>query len=154
MQRRLEEERGIQEMKAEMKRLRKTEERRGSREDAVRVNLPKLVISRFEGTHPDWSRFWKQYETQIDKSGLSPVSRLLHLNKLLAPKVHVLIDVLPFTTEEYERAKVILKSRFWKPSEAAKALIENVISLSVINNSNPGRINSFYEKLVTSVQSL
>ena len=53
MQRRLEEERRIQEMKAEMKKLRKTEETRGSREDAVRVNLPKLVISRFEGTHPD-----------------------------------------------------------------------------------------------------
>ena len=29
-----------------------------------------------------------------------------------------------------------------------------MISLPVINNSNPGRIHSFYEKLVTSVQSL
>ena len=33
MQRRLEQERRIQEMKAEMKKLKKTEERRGSRED-------------------------------------------------------------------------------------------------------------------------
>ena len=36
MQRRLEEERRIQEIKAEMKKLKKTEERRESREDEVR----------------------------------------------------------------------------------------------------------------------
>ena len=154
MQRRLEEERRIQEMKAEMKKLKKTEERRGSREDEVRVKLPKLVISQFEGTHLDWFRFWNQYETQIDKSGLSPISKFSYLKELLAPKARVLIDGLPFTTEGYERAKVILKSKFGKPSEVAKAHIENVISLPVINNSNPGRIHSFYEKLVTSVQSL
>ena len=58
-----EEERRIQEMKAEMKKLKKTEQRRGSREDEVRVELPKVVISQFEGTHLDWFRFWNQYET-------------------------------------------------------------------------------------------
>ena len=73
---------------------------------------------------------------------------------MLAPKACVFIDGLPFTTEWYEREKVILKSKFGKPPEVAKARIENAISLHVINNSNPGRIHSFYEKLVTSVQSL
>ena len=63
MQRRLEEERTIQEMKAEMKKLKKTEERRRSREDEDRVKLSKLVISQFEGTHQDWFHFWNQYET-------------------------------------------------------------------------------------------
>ena len=43
-----------------------------------------------------------------------------------------------FTIEGYERAKVISKSKFGKLSEVAKAHIENVISLPVINNSNPG----------------
>ena len=49
MQRKLEEERRILEMKAKMKKLKKTEERRGSREDEFRIKLPKLVISQFEG---------------------------------------------------------------------------------------------------------
>ena len=110
MQRRLEEERRIQEMKAEMKKLKKTEERRGSREDEVRVKLPRLVISQFEGTHLDWFRFWNQHETQIDKTGLSPISKFSYLKELLGPKARVIIDGLPFTTEQYERAKVILKS--------------------------------------------
>ena len=113
-----------------------------------------MIISQFDGTHLDWFRFWNQYETQIDKSGLSPISKFSYLKELLAPKARVLIDGLPFTTEGYERAKVILKSKFGKRSEVAKSHIENVISLPVINNSNPGRIHSFYEKLVTSVQSL
>ena len=154
MQQRLEEERRIQEMKTEMKKLKKTEKRRGSREDDIRVKIPKLVITQFEGINLAWFRFWYQYETQIDKSSLSPIFKLSYLKELLAPKARVLTDGLPFTTEGYERAKVILKSRFGKPSEVAKAHIENVISLPVINNSNPGRIHSFYEKLVTSVQSL
>ena len=120
MQRKLEEERRIQEMKAEMKKLKKTEERRGSREDEVRVKLPKLVISQFEGTHLDWFRFWHQYETQIDKSGLSPISKFSYLKEFLAPKVRVLNDGLPFTTVGYERVKVILKSKFGKPEVSQK----------------------------------
>ena len=154
IQRRLEEERRIQEMKAEMKRLEKTEERRCSTKDKVRVKLPKLVVSQFEGTHLDWFRFWNQYETQINKSSISPILKFSNSKELLAPKVRVFIDGLPFTTEGYERAKVILKSKFGKPSEVAKAHTENVISLPVINNSNPGRIHSFYKNLVTSAQSL
>ena len=120
MQRRLEEERRIQEMKAEMKKLKKTQERRGSGEDEVRVKFPKLVISQFEGTHLDWFRFWNQYETQIDKSGLSPISKFSYLKELLAPKVRVLNDGLPFTTVGYERVKVILKSKFGKPEVSQK----------------------------------
>ena len=91
-----EEERRIQEKKAEMKKLKKTEERRGSRENEVRVKLPKLVISQFEGTNLVWFHFWYQYETQIDKSGLSPISKFSYLKESLAPKVHVLIAGLPF----------------------------------------------------------
>ena len=153
IQRRLEEERRIQEMKAEMKRLKKTEERRCSTKDKVRVKLPKLVVSQFEGMLLDWFRFWNQYETQINKSSISPISKFSYSKELLAPKVRVLIDGLPFTTEGYERAKVILKLKFGKP-EVAKTYTENVISLPVINNSNPGRIHSFYKNLVTSAQSL
>ena len=55
--------------KVRMKKLKKTEEGRGSREEEIRVKLPKLVIAQFEGMHLDWSHFWNQYKTQIDKSG-------------------------------------------------------------------------------------
>ena len=89
-----------------MKKLKNTEERRGSREDEVRVKLPKPVISQFEGTHLDWFRFLNQYETQIDKSGISPISKFSYLKELLAPKARVLIDGLPFITEGYKGRKL------------------------------------------------
>ena len=57
---------------------------------------------------------------QIDKSGLSPISKFSYLKELLAPKVRVLNDGLPFTTVGYERVKVILKSKFGKPEVSQK----------------------------------
>ena len=57
---------------------------------------------------------------QIDKSGLSPISKFSYLKELLAPKVRVLNDGLPFTTVWYERVKVILKSKFGKPEVSQK----------------------------------
>ena len=73
---------------------------------------------------------------------------------MLKPKVRALIDGLPFTTEGYERAKNILKSKYGKDSEVANAHIQSIISLPTITGSNPYKINELYEKLVTHVQAL
>ena len=140
-------------MKAESKKLQETEEGTGSREEKVRIKLPKLVIIQFDSTHLDWFGLWNQYENQIYKSDISPISKFSYLKELLAPKAPVLMGGPPFTTQGYERAK-ILKSNFGQPSEVVKAHIGNLVSLPVINKSNSGRIHSFYEKLATSAQSL
>ena len=69
-------------MKAEIKKLKETREWWDSREEEVWVKLPLLVISQFEGTHLNWFRFWNQYETQIGKSGISPISKFLYLKNV------------------------------------------------------------------------
>ena len=33
---------------------------------AANRKLPKLVITKFSGTHVDWLRFWNQFEAEID----------------------------------------------------------------------------------------
>ena len=73
---------------------------------------------------------------------------------MVIPKVRLLIEGLPWNTEGYERAKNILSSKFGKPSELANAHIQNILSLPVIAGKNSVQINEFYEKLMTSVQSL
>ena len=110
--------------------------------------------SQLNGTHIDYFKFWDQFETQIDKSKLSSVTKLSYLKEMVIPKVRLLIDGLTWNTEGYERAKKILSSKFGKPSELANAHIQNILSLPVIAGTNPVRINEFYEKLMTSVQSL
>ena len=72
---------------------------------------------------------------------------------MLKPKVRVLVDGLPFTTEGYERAKNIHKTKYGKDSEVANAHIQSLISLPTITSSNQ-KIKEFYEKLVTHVQAL
>ena len=66
----------------------------------------------------------------------------------------MLIDGLPFTSEGRARAKLIVSSRYGKRSESAAAHIHCIISLPVISNCNPNRIQEFYEKLTISVEAL
>ena len=118
------------------------------------MKLPKLKITKFEGTALDWFRFWNLFETEIDQVQISPISKFSYLKELLVPKVRLLIDGLPFTPEGYTRAKSILTSRYSKPSEVAAAHIHCITSLSVVPNCNPNSIQKFYEKLTISVQAL
>ena len=88
------------------------------------VKLPRLHITKFEGTHIDWFHIWNQYQPEIARSELHPVSKFNYLKKLLAPKVRLLIDTLPFTSEGYLRVIAILKAKFGKPSEVSAAHIQ------------------------------
>ena len=51
-----------------------------------KVKLPKLFIIKFNGTHIDWLPFWNQFESDIEKSELSPVSKFSYLKKLVSPQ--------------------------------------------------------------------
>ena len=154
--RRMEEEVKIEEMKMEMK-------KKGSEfsrdeieksDEKVSVKLPKLKVTKFEGTALDWFWFWNQFETEINQVQISLISKFSYLEELLFLKVRLLIDGLPFTSEGYARAKSILTSRYGKPSEVAAAYIHCITSLPVILTCNPNRIQEFYEKLTISVQAL
>ena len=118
------------------------------------AKLPKLVITKFQGTHLDWQRFWGQFETEIDKAEISQIAKLSYLKELVEPRVRTYIDGLPFTIEGYERAKSIMKSKFGKPSEVANAHMQGTISLPLVKGSHPKRIHEFFESLVTNTQAL
>ena len=45
----------------------------------VSVKLPKLVISKFDGSFTDWNRFWGQFNESIERSGPSKCSEILIL---------------------------------------------------------------------------
>ena len=90
--RRIEEEVKIEEMKMEMK-------KKGfefSRDEIVKsdkkvsVKLPKLKITKFEGTFLDWSQFWNQFETETDQVQISPISKFFYINELLVTKARLL----------------------------------------------------------------
>ena len=90
---------------------------------ASKVKLPKLIITKFNGTFTNWFRFWNQYEAEIDSSDISPVSKFSYLKELVITPVRANIDALPLTSEGYERAKQILKAKYGKPSEVVNAFV-------------------------------
>ena len=59
-----------------------------------------------------------------------------------------------FTTEGYERAKHILKTKYDEPSEIVHVHVQKLISLQTVYGWQSGRVHAFYENLVTSVQAL
>ena len=50
---------------------------------------------------------------------MSPISKLSYLTEFLLLQLRTLIDGLPFISESYARANLILSSKFGKPSEFA-----------------------------------
>ena len=118
------------------------------------VKLPKLEITKFKGTHMDWFRFWNQFETEVDRQNLDPVTKFNYLKEVIEPKIRIIIDNLQHTTEGYERAKSILKSKYGKQSEVINAHVQSIIALPVIKGTNPHKIHDFYNKLLPSVQAL
>ena len=120
----------------------------------TKAKLPKLVITKFKGTYLDWTRFWAQIQTEIDKSNIPQVTKFSYLKELLATNVRVLVDGLPFSAEGYERAKNILASTYGKPSEVVNAHVQEIMNLQTVYGSNPVKIYQFYEKLLRHVEAL
>ena len=62
--------------------MRKHFEKKEGKKKDPKAKLPKLVISKFEGTALDWFRFWNQFETEIDQQDrISPVTKYSYLKE-------------------------------------------------------------------------
>ena len=45
----------------------------------IQAKLPKLMITKFDGTYMDWPRFWGQFTEAIDKMGVQPIMKFSYL---------------------------------------------------------------------------
>ena len=113
----------LEEMRIEMRQKYVDSEGKKSASESNKIKLPKLVISKFEGTALDWFHFWNQFETDIKKQDISPVTKFPYLKEFLFPQVQKLIEGLQITPEGYSSAKSILVSTYGKPTVVANAHI-------------------------------
>ena len=120
----------------------------------VQAKLLKLVITKFDGSHMDWPRFWGQFSENIDKTSAAPITKFTYLRELVTPQDSRTIEALPFTAEGYNRAKSILKEKFGKDSEMIKAYSKEILELPTLTGANPKAISDFSEKLTYCVQAL
>ena len=115
--------------------------------------MPKLVISKFEGTPQDWVRFSGQFSSQIDSTSEPATTKFSYLKELVDVKVRKLIDGLPFTEEDYLKAKALLEKRYGQTSEVVGAYVRNILELPTIRERDVAKIHDFYEKLLFNVES-
>ena len=148
-------ERKIYEMKLKLKTEydEKSSEAKSST-SGMRVKLPKLEISKFNGSLTDFMRFWNTFSEEIDRSEIPSTSKFSYLKEYLGPKVRPHVESLPFTTEGYTRAKTILQSKYGRPSEIINAHVQKIMNLPTLNGANPGKVCEFYEILLRNVQAL
>ena len=140
--------------RAKLEKTAKTSSEDSENLNSVGAKLPTLEISKIQGTYLDWMRFWNPFGTEIDMAKLTQVAKFSYLKELLVPSVRVSIDGLPLTTEGYERARSILKSKYGKPSEVANAHMQCIIGLSMVHDAHPAKIHDFCEKLTSHIQVL
>ena len=149
----LEQEKQLEEMRIEMRK--QFEKKEEQKKEDPKTKLPKLIISKFEGTALDWFRFWNQFEIEIDQQDyIIPVTKHSYLKEFSLPHVCKLVNSLPFTSEGYSRAKAVLQAKFGKPTVVVNAHIKCIISLPIVYGSYPNKPHDFYEILMSSVQAL
>ena len=120
----------------------------------VQTKLPDLQISKFQGTHLDWVRFWSLFQTQIDKAPINDEAKFSYLKEFVIPKVRSTIEKLPVDSGGYERAKTILQQRYGDPAEVVNAHIQQIFALPTIHGTSRPKIHEFYDQLLCHVQAL
>lgn len=155
LDRQREEELEFEKLKLEQKaKIQQTEQAAAKPASKSNVKMPKLIITKYDGTYEKWLSFWNKFEAEIDSSDLPAVTKFAHLKELPERNVCESIDGLPFTSEGYQRAKNILTSNYGKISEIVRAYIDNLNALPVIAGSQPSKIHKFCQTLNYNVQSL
>ncbi|CAB4040729.1 Hypothetical predicted protein, partial [Paramuricea clavata] len=122
--------------------------------ELISAKLPKIEITRFDGSPLVWPRFCGQFTETVDKRSIAPVNKFAHLCGFLSPKVKTIIEGLPFDPEGYNRAKAILQDRYGKNSEVIKAYVKLIMDLPTINQVNLKKIHQFNDQLMHAVQAL
>ena len=85
--RRMQEELKIQEMTLQMKSNEYKKTNKTVNQERVNVKLNKLIITKLDGTSLDWFRFWNQFESEIDKAEIGPVSKFSYLKEFLESEI-------------------------------------------------------------------
>ena len=155
MEQQLEFERQKLEMKLEYERKSEELKKEKSGDSGnAQAKLPKLSITKFDGSFENWLSFWNKFTAEIDSKDLPSITKFAYLKELIDTKVRADIEGLPFKSEGYERAKNILKSEYGKTSEIVNAYVRNIMGLPTIVTTQTKDIDELYKKLLFNVQRL
>ena len=82
---RMRQERELLDQKVKFQKAVEASQQEQNAKKTVTAKLPKLSITKFDGTFANWLPFWNKFEAEIDKTELAPVTKFAYLKELLEP---------------------------------------------------------------------
>ena len=124
--------------------------------EEISCNLPKLVISPFDGNTLNWTTFWDQFESSIhSKRGISDIDKLSYLRSFLAPVTLETISGLTLSSQNYSEAIDLLKNRYGNPQTLINSYMEQFVNLETVTKTNDViRLRKLFNKVESSMRNL
>ena len=127
---------------------------KGSRKREVK--LPKIELKSIDGDILNWQTFWDQFESSVHSNvSLSDVDKFSYLKSLLEGPAEDCISGLTLTTENYQEAVELLKSRFGNTQLLINRYAESFDELKVIKSMNQvSELRLMYDRVEATVRNL
>ena len=120
------------------------------------IKLPKISLKKFTGNELDFVTFFEQFEAAVHKNNeLSRIEKFTYLKSLLEDKPLNSIKGLPLTSENYEVALEVLKSRYGNKQVIISRHMDKLIKLpNISHSSNTKDLRNLYDKIEINIKSL
>ena len=105
------------------------------------TRLPKQQIPSFYGDPLMFQSFWEIFDSSVNSNpNLDKISKFSYLKGLLKGKASDAILVISLTSENYDKAVAILKSRFGDPQIVLQTNMDLLLSLSNVESCSDIRL--------------
>ena len=121
-----------------------------------KVKLPKLELCKFNGDIIEWRGFWDQFKSAVhENENISPIEKFSYLRSLLEEKAFSAISGLTLSSENYNQAIEILKSRYGNEQVLISAYMQKFVDIPKVKNSNDVHgLRFLCDSVDTSVRNL
>ena len=104
---------------------------------SVRPQLPRQQFSAFFRRSLQFQAFWEIFDSSIhSNTSLATINKFSYLKTLLTGKVKDALNSFELTSENYDEAVVILKSRFEVPQVDIQPNVDILLALHPVSSSS------------------
>ncbi|XP_076626809.1 uncharacterized protein LOC143344549 [Colletes latitarsis] len=118
-------------------------------------SLPKIALPNFSGDYKSWSNFRDLFQTLIlDNVSLSPVEKLHYLKTSLTGEPALLLQNIPVTGDNFERAWTTITERYQNLRVLIHAQLTSLMSQQPIKRESSRALKELLNGTTDAVQAL
>ena len=120
------------------------------------LKLPKIELPKFNGNPLNWKHFIDSFTCSIDQnSSISDIQKMTYLQSLLCDSAADTIENFALSSENYQPALELLKSRFGNDQVLISAHMNNLLKINPIKSlSNVTGLRKVYDNIESQIRSL